>query len=124
MGSEWDGLDGLCGRPPNDKPWAGLVDALTGGYKPWAGCLNTLTADTSIEFTINRTPHCGVPNAQGETLAMAKKTIRSHNCRVGKVTHAASRKVKKGNVTSQKPKPGAYLRLGAQVNLVVSRGRR
>jgi serine/threonine-protein kinase len=91
---------------------------------PWVGCLDTLTADTSISFQFNRTPHCRVPNAKGKTLASAKKTIRSRNCRVGKITYAASGKVQKGDVTSQMPKPGTQLRLGAKVNLVVSRGRR
>lgn len=108
-GSEWDGRSGYCGRPPRDNPWV--------------GCLDTLTADTSISFQINLKPHCGVPNAKGKTLAMAKKTIHSHNCRVGKITHAASLTVKKGNVTSQKPKPGTQLRYLAKVNLVVSSGR-
>ena len=110
MGSEWDGHDGYCGRPPSPMPWV--------------GCLVTLTADTSISFQFNLTPHCGVPNAKGKTLAMAKKTIHSHNCTVGTITHAASLTVGNGHVISQKPKPGTQLRLGAKVNLVVSRGSR
>ena len=109
MGSEWAGRGGICGRPPRGSSWV--------------GCLDTLTADTSISFQFDLTPHCGVPNVKGKTLARAKKMIHSHNCSLGTITHAASLTVKKGNVTSQKPKPGTYLRYLAKVNLVVSSGR-
>jgi hypothetical protein len=113
MGSEWTGHGGsaLCERHPRVFP-------------PWMGCLVTLTEDTSIDFTIMLKPHCGVPNAKGKTLAVAKKMIHSRNCKLGTVTHAASLTVGKGHVISLKPKPGTYLRYLAKVNLVVSRGRR
>jgi len=108
MGSEWTGHGGYCGRPPG----------------PWVGCLVTRTADSSVSFNFELAPHCGVPNVKGKTLAMAKKTIHSHNCKLGTITHDASLTVGKGHVISQKPKPGTYLRYLAKVNLVVSRGRR
>jgi serine/threonine-protein kinase len=80
----------------------------------------------TADFAIVSPPppaRCRVPKVKGKTLAAAKRAIKSHNCRVGKIKHAASRTVKKGHVISQKPKPGSRLRHGAKVNLVVSKGR-
>jgi beta-lactam-binding protein with PASTA domain len=62
--------------------------------------------------------------APGMTLPAAKRTIARAHCRVGKIRRAYSTRFKKGRVTSQKPKPGAVLPKGANVNLVVSLGRR
>lgn len=45
-------------------------------------------------------------------------------CHVGKVRPAYSKAVKKGGVSSQKPKFGAVLWGGSRVNVVVSKGRR
>jgi serine/threonine-protein kinase len=64
-----------------------------------------------------------VPKVKGKKLAAAKRVIKSRHCSVGKIKRAASRKVKRGHVISQKPRPGSRLRRGAKVNLVVSRGR-
>jgi len=69
-------------------------------------------------------PPCEVPRLTGKTLAAAARSIRTHGCSVGKITHAASPTIKKGNVILQKPKPGRRLKHGAKVNLVVSKGRR
>jgi len=110
MGSVWAGHGGYCGRPPRGSSWV--------------GCLVTMTANTSISFAFDLSPHCGVPNVKGKTLAIAKNMIHSRNCKLGTIRHAASLTVGKGHVISQKPKPGTYLRRGAKVNLVVSRGRR
>jgi beta-lactam-binding protein with PASTA domain len=70
------------------------------------------------------TPPCLVPRVKGKTLSAAKRSIKAHDCSVGKVKHASSRTVKKGHVISQRPKPGMQLKHGARVNLLVSRGRR
>jgi hypothetical protein len=69
-------------------------------------------------------PKCIVPKVVGKRLTKAKALIRARHCRVGKVKRAYSRKVRKGRVISQKPKPRKVLRNGGKVNLVVSRGRR
>jgi hypothetical protein len=67
-------------------------------------------------------PRCRVPNVRGKTLAAARLGIRKARCRTGTVKRAYSRSVKKGRVMKQTPIPAASLRLGAKVNLVVSRG--
>jgi beta-lactam-binding protein with PASTA domain len=69
-------------------------------------------------------PACVVPKVKGKRLARAKAAIRSHHCRVGKIRHAFSKRLQKGRVISQRPKPHKVLHNGAKVNLVVSRGRK
>jgi alpha-tubulin suppressor-like RCC1 family protein len=64
---------------------------------------------------------CIVPNVLRKPLALARaKIVRAH-CRVGKVTHVASTKPQKV-VVAQTPRPGKRLKVGARVNLKVSRG--
>lgn len=66
---------------------------------------------------------CRVPNVVGRTLRTARRMIRGRRCRVGRVRYARSRRAR-SRVISQRPRRGARLRVGARVNLVVSRGRR
>ena len=49
---------------------------------------------------------------------------RADSCRVGKVSHAYSKGMKRGRVISTKPWFGAVLPKGGKVNLVISRGRK
>jgi alpha-tubulin suppressor-like RCC1 family protein len=64
---------------------------------------------------------CVVPNVLGKTLAKARARIVRAHCRVGAVTRVASRKP--GNVVlAQTPRPGRRLKVGARVNLKLSRG--
>lgn len=65
---------------------------------------------------------CRVPRLKGKTLTAARQSIKSHDCSVGKIKHATSRKVTRGHVMSQKPQPGTQLKHGAKVNLVISKG--
>jgi beta-lactam-binding protein with PASTA domain len=67
---------------------------------------------------------CNVQFVRNLTLSAAKNKLALVNCRVGRVRHASSRRIKKGRVISQKPKFGTVLRGGARVSLVVSRGPR
>jgi extracellular elastinolytic metalloproteinase len=67
---------------------------------------------------------CVVPKTKGMTATRARKAIRSRRCRVGTIRTAFSSKVRKGRVISQSPRAGRRLRVGARVNLVVSKGAR
>ena len=67
---------------------------------------------------------CVVPDVTGEPLQVAESAVEAGNCRVGKVTHVFSPKVRKGHVISQRPKPRRRLESGAEVALVVSGGTR
>ncbi|HEX6680654.1 MAG TPA: PASTA domain-containing protein [Gaiellaceae bacterium] len=67
---------------------------------------------------------CRVPNVRGKKLAPARRAVTKAHCRVGKVRRKVSKKVKRGRVISQSPKPGTRLQSLGKVNLVVSRGHR
>jgi len=67
---------------------------------------------------------CAVPKVTDKKLATAKQAIAKAHCSVGKLTRAYSKRVKKGRVISQKPKPGATLPAAWPVNLRVSKGPR
>jgi uncharacterized delta-60 repeat protein len=80
---------------------------------------------TAEDFALARylgAPPCRVPNVLGKKLAVAKLAITKARCRLGKVRRKAARKVHRGHVVSQSPKPGTKLPYRSKVNLVVSRG--
>ena len=83
----------------------------------------TMSAAKTVTATFSKaSPACVVPKVTGKSLSAAKRAIKTHACTVGRIKHATSRKVKKGHVISQQPKPGKRLKHGAKVNLVVSKG--
>jgi beta-lactam-binding protein with PASTA domain len=55
-------------------------------------------------------------------LPVAKRLIAAASCRVGKISRGYSKRVRQGEVSSQKPKFGTVLARGATVGLVVSLG--
>ena len=67
---------------------------------------------------------CVVPNVRGTTLTSARAAVWAAHCRIGHVGHAYSTHTRAGRVMSQKPKPGKILAKGAQLHLVLSRGKR
>jgi hypothetical protein len=67
---------------------------------------------------------CLVPKVVGKPLAKARVALRRRHCRVGRVTRAYSKRVRKGRVLAQRPKAGRKLKSGTKVNLVVSRGKK
>jgi beta-lactam-binding protein with PASTA domain len=59
---------------------------------------------------------------KGLSLALAKRVITAVNCKLGKVTKAASKKVKKGVVISSSPGAGKTLANGTKIKVVQSSG--
>jgi hypothetical protein len=95
------------------------------------------TATTSASGTTNggpstrfkpastkRATRCKVPNLVGRRLTGAVRAIKAGHCSTGKVSHAFSRKGKKGIVISQNRRHGRLLLAKAKINVVVSRGRK
>jgi uncharacterized delta-60 repeat protein len=70
------------------------------------------------------TLHCVVPRLKGATLARAMLALRHENCLPGRVPTKSSRRVQKGRVISQRPRPHTTHPAGTKVNLVVSKGKR
>lgn len=60
---------------------------------------------------------CVVPKLGGKTLKIAKRRIRSADCKLGTVTKVRRPASKRGKVVGQIPKPGRVLVPGAKVNL-------
>src|SRR5581483_5317045 len=98
-------------------------------FAGWSGachgksaCKLKATAAHSVtaKFTLRS---CVVPNVKGKTLSAAKRALKAHFCRAGKIRHASSTKVRKGHVSSQKPKAGRHLKHNGKVTLTVSSGR-
>jgi hypothetical protein len=68
---------------------------------------------------------CFVPRVTGKTLARAQRALRHSQCRSGRIGHAFSKRIKKGRVISQRPRPHKVLPAhNHRVRLVVSRGKR
>jgi PASTA domain-containing protein len=86
-----------------------------------------IAAGAAVNLVVSLGPApapCKVPDVRGRKLAKARSALVRANCRVGRVGHSFSHRVKKGRVISQKPAAGSRLRAGTRVNLVVSRGKR
>jgi hypothetical protein len=67
---------------------------------------------------------CVVPKLKATTLRTTRSRLAKAHCMLGRVKRAYSRKVKKGRVISQTPRPGAQLPERSKVSVIVSRGRR
>jgi beta-lactam-binding protein with PASTA domain len=62
-----------------------------------------------------------VPKLGGASLAVAKFVLPLVGCKVGKVKHAKSKRVAKGDVISTSPGAGSYP-VGKRITLTVSSG--
>jgi hypothetical protein len=83
------------------------------------------TSDLSASVVarkVTRQVRCVVPNVRGKSLKQAKSRIRQAHCKTGRLVRAYSRSVRRGRVISQAPKPGARMKQGTRVRLVVSKG--
>jgi hypothetical protein len=120
-----------CGFTPASS--AEVTSAALASTPPSAGMQYT-AAQTLPSFLVNLSanfvpnpvpppaPPCQVTKLSGRLLAVAKSVIAGHNCKVGKTTKKASKKVRKGYVISTTPGPGSTRPAGTAVNIVVSSG--
>jgi subtilisin family serine protease len=69
-------------------------------------------------------PVCNVPRLRNLTVVGAKRLLVKRGCRLGRVTRAYSRRVRRGRVIAQKRTPGLRLKRGTKIAVVLSRGRR
>ena len=56
-------------------------------------------------------------------LAAAERAVRQAHCKVGKVKHVASKKVRSGRIMSTSPSAGRILKVGTKIEFFVSKGR-
>jgi subtilisin family serine protease len=69
-------------------------------------------------------PFCTVPRLRGLTLIGAKRALVKRGCALGRISRTYSRRVRRGRIVAQRPRPGLRLRRGAKVAVALSRGRR
>jgi hypothetical protein len=97
-------------------------------FAGWSGaCTGKKTCKVTANETLSATAkftlkNCVVPKVTGKKLSAAKKALKAHFCKAGKITHASSSKAKSGHVVSQKPKPGTHLKHNGKVSLRVGKG--
>ena len=65
---------------------------------------------------------CKVPRIKGMKLPAAERALRRAHCRVGRVRHESSKKVRKGRAVATSPTSGRRRPAGSKVELFVSRG--
>jgi hypothetical protein len=113
----------LTATPDDGSTFAGWGGACSGT----GTCKVTMTAETSVSATFDLVPPqpgCVVPEVIRRPLAAAEKMIKKADCSVGKIRRSYSKKVKKGRVISQKPRPKTRLAAGSKVRLTISKGKR
>jgi len=108
----------LTAKPGKGFSFTGWSGACTGK----AACAVAMVTTRSVRASFAR--DCVVPKVKGKTLKVAKRRLKARACRVGKVKHAFSHRVRKGRVISQKPRPRRVLAHAAKVRLTISRGKR
>jgi len=108
----------LTATPAKGSSFGGWGGACTGK----APCPIAMTAARSVNPSFVK--DCVVPKLKGKTLNAAKRSLKAHDCAAGTIKRAFSKRVKKGRVISQKPKPRKRLKHGAKVKLTVSKGRK
>jgi PASTA domain len=88
---------------------------------PKAGTQLASGSPVNLVVSRGRRP-CVVPNVVAKTLRSAAIAIAHANCRLGRIKHASSLRVKPGRVIAQSPPPRRRLRSHAPVSVVISRG--
>jgi hypothetical protein len=87
------------------------------------------TAQAQVAVVYNAPPpppppvKCKVPRTKGMKLAAAERAVRAAHCKVGKVKHVASKKVRSGRIMSTSPSAGRILKVGTKIEFFVSKGR-
>jgi len=102
---------------------------------PGSNTITALAADRAgasvwAQVTIDYQPppaappvaRCKVPRVKGLKLPAAERALRRAHCRVGRVTHEASSKVRNGRAIATSPPAGRPLRAEAKVELFLSKG--
>jgi hypothetical protein len=122
MAGDWS--TGVAPTLPGDADGDAVLSSVSCAAMGYCSAVGRYTDTSGAQegLLLSSTSICLVPRLRGKTLETARRSIKSHDCSVGKIKRATSRSIKRGRVISQKPKPGTQLTHGARVRLVVSKG--
>jgi hypothetical protein len=109
----------LTASPATGSVFSGWSDACSGT----GTCNVTMSKARSVTVKFTKL-ECIVPKLRGKTLRVARHALTRAHCKVGVITKKYSTAVMKGRVVSQKPKPGRHQRVGAKVDMALSRGKK
>jgi hypothetical protein len=117
----WSGAGGSAGSASGCP---GTVPAKTFGVKAWA--LTSGKGAGSHEGAgggggAGEANKCLVPKLKKLTLARAKRSLKSHHCRLGKVKTKPSGAAQRGRILSQSVSPGRTLSAGSKVGVTLGR---
>jgi hypothetical protein len=115
---------GSCQITYTGSPGTATITASYDGDSSHA--TSSATQQIAVTAPIGRFPArlCFVPRVTGKTVAQARRALRHSQCGSGRISHAFSKRIKKGRVISQKPGPHQSLPYQYRVRLVVSKGKR
>ncbi|HUA49305.1 MAG TPA: PASTA domain-containing protein [Solirubrobacteraceae bacterium] len=112
--------------------WSAAVPLSPGSNTITALATDRAGASVQAQVTIDYQPppasapppvaRCEVPRIKGMKLPTAERAIRRAHCRVGRIRHEASKKVRKGRAVATSPPAGRLLRAGNKLELFVSKG--
>jgi Glucodextranase, domain B/PASTA domain len=86
----------------------------------------TVESQVTVVYTPPPTPAasvvCKVPRLKGMKVPAAERALRRAHCRVGRIRHETSKRVRKGRAVGTGPPTGRRLAAGSKVELFVSKG--
>ncbi len=86
-----------------------------------AGNSHTYSGNFRVGRISGRSRRCTVPNLARFKVAVAHRKLRAAGCRVGRVFHRPSRRVRAGRVMFTQPRAGKKVPYGTKVDLTVAR---
>jgi len=98
--------------------WLALVTATAGI------AVATAQALPPPDYPLSDDEVCIVPEVRGLSLSVARHKLAVAGCTRGWTIRFYSAKVKKGGVFDLAPRPGSRIKIGTEVDLIVSRGAR
>jgi hypothetical protein len=103
----------------------GLAPGTTYHFRAVATSAEGTTLGRDVAFTTPAAASaparaCVVPRLRGRSLKAARVALMRNGCRLGTVRRTRAR-AKRGTVVAQRPRAGTRLRVGARVNLTLSR---
>ena len=76
--------------------------------------------DAVVLYRVTADPGCTVPRLIGKTLQVARASLKTARCRLGRVTRRRAGHARRGRVIAQSPPAGSHRRQGAKVNAVLA----